>query len=125
MRQLLQRRRPVDLWHVHLPQNEVLQKRGFDTGRTGGARKNIVDEEVQRSVTLGVRRILDLVDDFTEKCSIVNGLRMQSLAFAVFNFLEVRLVLAHRLGVVDRLRLRWAERENTQFRKAGGFAHAV
>ena len=87
---------PINVGHLDLPQDDVLQKRSLHAGGAGRSGKDVVDEEVQRRLVLGVVGVLDLVNDFRQQGRVINGFGVQAVGFAVFDFLEVRLVLAHR-----------------------------
>ena len=97
VRKLFEGRRPVNFSHLGLSQNEVLQECRLGTCCACRAGQDVVDEEIQRRFTLRVVGDFDLVNDLGQQGRVVDRFGVQSFGFAVFDFLEIRMVFAHLL----------------------------
>ena len=78
VRKLFQGGAAGDFRHIHVAQNDVFEELGLDPGSAGGSGQNIVDEERQRGLSLGVARRYDLFNDLVQQSCIVNGFGVQA-----------------------------------------------
>ena len=79
----------------NLPENDLFQKRSLHARRTRCARQRVINQKVQRAVTLGMACVFDLRNQLAHKRRIINRLRVQPLLFARFNLGQVVSVQAH------------------------------
>ena len=71
-----------DFRYFGAAENDFLQELRLGAGCARRAGQGVVDEEVERVRPVFVRRILDLGDDLLDQGTVLDGLRMQALAFA-------------------------------------------
>ena len=95
VRQQFERKIGGDFGNHGIAQDDVLEEfRLFASGaRRAGQR--VVDEELQAVRAVRVICVLDLVNDFLGQCTIVDGLGVQTLFLAGFDFIEIAGVEAH------------------------------
>jgi len=75
--------------------DDVFEEFGLFSSGGSGAREGVVDEELEGTLAVLVGRVFDLGDDFGQKVSAIDRLRVQILSFAFFDFGEVVGVEAH------------------------------
>ena len=89
VRELLERRSTGDFRHRCVSKDDGLQESGFDACGACGAGKDVVHEEMERRLPVGVAGVLDLVNDLGQQRRVVDGFGVEAFALSVFNLLEI------------------------------------
>ena len=84
-----------DLLDRHVPQHDPLQEARLGARGAGRPGERVVDEELERALSVLVPRVLDLGDERLHEFGVLDGLGVKALALTGLDLLEVFGVNAH------------------------------